>query len=76
MRYRITWEGSDDDLIKLIKEHVKSNNDWQFLDGSEQAKIILEKVVRLHLTMGGLLESVTIKIEDLKDGDDNNRTDI
>ena len=76
MKHRITWEGSTEDLTKLIKEHVKSNNDWQSLDGSEQAKIILEKVVRLHLTMGGLLESVTIKIEDLKDGDDNNRTDI
>lgn len=69
MRYRITWEGSESDLEELIKEHVETNNNWECFDGTFNAKIIREKLIGLHLTLGGRLKNVTIKIEDLKDGD-------
>ena len=65
MRYRITWEGSTEDLITLAKAHIKdftASGGSDLINGSQAGQLIQQ-----HLTLHNTLKSVTVKKEQIKE---------
>lgn len=62
MTYRITWEGTESDLQKLVEAHIQHGGNGDTLN-SIFGNVVREKLIEAHLNLGGQLKNVTIKIE-------------